>query len=292
MEAFPTPRTILCGVDRSAGAAQALRLAAELGGRLGSRLVLAHVGAPEAEARSLLEDLAARERIDVEIRAERGDPAERLLAVAADVEAGMIALGSGGRGPARAAVLGSVSSAVARGAPCPVLMAPESATVRPLTEEGSLVVCGVDSSDGAAQALRVAARLVSRVEASLALVHVCLPPTVPGTATSPGADELLAEVETRQGKRLLAELAAGEQLGSDVERQLVFGEPAEALAEVAAERDAALLVVGRRGRGGLKSALFGTVSGELAARAPCPVLVVPNAAARAGEPGAAAAMPQ
>lgn len=278
MDAFPAPRSILCGVDRSAGAAQAMRLAADLGERLGARLVLAHAGASEAEARSFLEDLAARERIDVEIRAERGDPAERLLAVADDVEAGMIAVGSGGRGRARAAVLGSVSSAVARAARCPVVIAPEDATVRPLTEKGRLVVCGVDSSDGAAGALRFAARLVAPLEADLAVVHVLPPPTVPGTSLSNVAADQVAEVQTRQGTRLLEDVAAAERLGSDVERQVVFGAPAEALAKIAADRAAALLVVGRRGRGRVGSAVFGSVSGELAARAPCPVLVVPEAA--------------
>jgi hypothetical protein len=46
----------------------------------------------------------------------------------------------------------------------------------------------------------------------------------------------------------------------------------------AVEHDAALLVVGSRGRGAMRAAVLGSVSSALAATAPLPVLVVPPAA--------------
>ena len=61
--------------------------------------------------------------------------------------------------------------------------------------------------------------------------------------------------------------------------RLLEGSPAEALIETADREGAELLVVGSRGRGSLRSAVLGSVSRELAARAPCPVVVVPS-----GEP--------
>jgi nucleotide-binding universal stress UspA family protein len=56
------------------------------------------------------------------------------------------------------------------------------------------------------------------------------------------------------------------------EARLVEGDPSESL--VAEAGDADLIVVGSRGRGGLKSALLGSVSGHVIHHASCPVVVL------------------
>lgn len=61
----------------------------------------------------------------------------------------------------------------------------------------------------------------------------------------------------------------------DYELELVDGRPAEALARIAAARDADEIVVGSRGFGRLRAAL-GSVSHELLHDAPCPVVVIPE----------------
>lgn len=297
------PGSIVCALDRSAGSLRGLRLAAELCDALDTRLVLVHVararapvttpvGAPVGapmlpedpgpavrSGRTFLQDIAVRERLEeVVVQSEYGSPAERILGVAAEAGARLIVLGSRGEGPLRAAVLGSVSATVMREAFCPVVIVPKQAAVRPLAAPEGLIVCGVDGSDEAQEALSTAAGLAVKLDCRLAMVHVCPPPEIPGMATVSGAAERLAELEKRDGETLLAELAAAEQLGTEVERRVVFGSPAEALARTALSEEAGLLAVGSRGRGGMRSALFGTVSGTLAANAPCPVLVVPRAA--------------
>jgi nucleotide-binding universal stress UspA family protein len=50
------------------------------------------------------------------------------------------------------------------------------------------------------------------------------------------------------------------------------GHPAEVLLEAA--KDADLLVVGSRGRGGFSGMLLGSVSTQLAHHASCPILIV------------------
>jgi nucleotide-binding universal stress UspA family protein len=60
-----------------------------------------------------------------------------------------------------------------------------------------------------------------------------------------------------------------------LERLSISGEAAEELARAAADRKAALLVVGSRGRGSVRAALLGSVSAEVTRRAGCPVVIVP-----------------
>jgi nucleotide-binding universal stress UspA family protein len=55
---------------------------------------------------------------------------------------------------------------------------------------------------------------------------------------------------------------------------LVDGEPAQALLDIADERDADLIVVGARHDISLAERLLGTVATEVVRRAPCEVLIV------------------
>ena len=60
--------------------------------------------------------------------------------------------------------------------------------------------------------------------------------------------------------------------GNGVSQRVVRGHPAQVLLDAA--EDAALLVVGSRGRGGFTGMLLGSVSQHVIARAACPVVVV------------------
>jgi nucleotide-binding universal stress UspA family protein len=62
--------------------------------------------------------------------------------------------------------------------------------------------------------------------------------------------------------------------GVPVEAAAVEGHPALVLAEYA--KDADLLVVGSRGRGGFKALVLGSVSTAVVHHAPCPVVIVPT----------------
>ena len=58
-----------------------------------------------------------------------------------------------------------------------------------------------------------------------------------------------------------------------LELLVIDGEPGPALCRLAAEVDASALIVGTRGRGGLKRALLGSVSDYIVRHAPCSVIV-------------------
>jgi nucleotide-binding universal stress UspA family protein len=134
---------LICGVDDSEAARRAAHVAAELSRQLGSRLLLLNVAettAPPAgsafayarlqdeaigRAKRVLEGLKQDTELkDAEEQVEFGSPAQALLDAAASHGAEMLVVGSRGRGPVAAAVLGSVSTDVLTSAPCPVVVVP------------------------------------------------------------------------------------------------------------------------------------------------------------------------
>jgi nucleotide-binding universal stress UspA family protein len=145
------------------------------------------------------------------------------------------------------------------------------------------IVCGVDGSEQARHAASAALRLAERLGAQLTLVHVTPTRTVVpidsfpmgvDPSTYPRSHELAFSEAEAAFDSLAADVAA-----ADAEREVRLGEPAVVLAEVAHDLGAELIVVGSRGRGAWRSAILGSVSGDLARLAPCPVMIVPEHAA-------------
>jgi nucleotide-binding universal stress UspA family protein len=140
------------------------------------------------------------------------------------------------------------------------------------------IVVGVDGSDASVAALRFGAEEARLRDARLVVVHawtfVPTPamgdPGVVPMAASTLMDDLAIE---RSGAERVLDEAITEALGSaDVERVVTEGSAGEVLVEAAAGAD--LVVVGSRGRGGLRSALLGSVSSHVTQHAPCPVVIV------------------
>jgi len=140
------------------------------------------------------------------------------------------------------------------------------------------IICGVDGSVESRVALRVAAQLSGQLGLPLVVAHVS-PAAVfaPAVGTAPVMDPPSA-AELRDGEALLEELAVDEGI-RDASLRSLYGLPAERLADLADEEEAAFVVVGSRGRGAFKAAFLGSVSRDLIGVARCPVLVVPPGAA-------------
>ena len=213
---------IVCGVDGSVPARNAARLGAALAGRLGSELRLVHVGEPAAGA-ALLADVRSRVGAPAaSLRVERGRAADRLAA--AGDRARLLVVGGGDVPPWS----GRVRGALARRAPCPLVVVPPVPALG-----GHSVLCGVrDLADAPAAAL--AADLAERLALPLTLVHVLQassgPPAAVGVLDRPW--------EEGDALRLLESMAHG------ASTRVLTGAAARELARMAAAERAALLVVG------------------------------------------------
>ena len=138
---------------------------------------------------------------------------------------------------------------------------------RPSTIEISLrqqrpVVCAIDCDKLAADVLATAAVLAAQLSVPLAVVH------------SPDSDLFLSGEARRlaleHGNAFLDDISAGHVVD---ERIVVLDDPVR-LVEAVAEEGASMIVIGTRRRSGLRSALLGSVSHAVIARAECPVLTV------------------
>jgi len=139
------------------------------------------------------------------------------------------------------------------------------------------IVCAVDGSEGVDAAVGVAKQLAERFEARILLVSVA-----DGLGFGLGVDDG-ESVSRRQAKagaqRRLERLVADHEL-PDEEHRVAVGDPVEAVATIAAEEAADLIVVGSR-RGLLGRTFRSSLAAELASTAPCPVVVAPPAGATA-----------
>ncbi|RPF20516.1 universal stress protein [Myceligenerans xiligouense] len=257
-------------------------------GPLGEATVLPAMDDLRRTAEDVLADARRRvaERtpdVQVETRLAVLPPAEALLQAARD-DAGLVVVGTRGLGTAAALALGSVSSQVAPHAACPTVVVPSPEDMPP--DDGSVVV-GVDGSDHGEAALRFALREAARRSTGLVAVHAyrATAPTLP--FFDPGHTDVAAEADHRHAqavsraesavRQLVAHAAGAAGAEPDVTIRVEEGSAGDVLVDLS--QDAALTVVGTRGRGELRAALLGSVSRHVLSHARRPVAVVRAGAA-------------
>ena len=205
--------------------------------------------------------------VTVSTEAVYGHPAQKLIH-AADTD-GLLVVGSRGLGGIRGTLVGSISlecAQYARG--CVVVVRGE-----PPPEGRGRVVVGVDGSTASLAALRFAADAAALRGGTLHVLHTWIAPYRAASMWSPPVhdiDESQAAAATTLRDSLSAGL--GDAPAPRVEHTVLEGPAGPALVEAA--RDADLLVVGSRGRGGWKALLLGSVSMHCVTNASGPVVVV------------------
>lgn len=132
------------------------------------------------------------------------------------------------------------------------------------------IVVGVDGSEHARRAVRVALEEAERRQADVEAVYaVVASGMMPDPVSQPGPRR---EEARSAGQEVLDEVLTDVGGQATVERTVRIGNATRVLCEAA--DDAELLVVGSRGLGGFKGLLVGSVTQQVIAHAPCPVLVV------------------
>ena len=150
------------------------------------------------------------------------------------------------------------------------------------------VVVGVDGSPESQAALRFALADAARRHVGVRVVAAFLPPEYwavsYGLSALPTLDELDRDSEQVGWDAVAAVVALEPRLGR-VPTELVTLPGPAAKALIDQSRDADLLVLGHRGRGGFKSAVLGSVGLHCVLHATCPVTVVrPEKVAATVEP--------
>ena len=153
-----------------------------------------------------------------------------------------------------------------------------------MTDFPTRILLATDGSEDATLAARTAVNIANETGSELHVVYV---EEVPKGLFAPEPrriEELIApEFEDKMRQR--AEDDARQYLEEQVQKikeaggevaqaHAKFGRPDAEIVRLAEELGAGIVVVGSRGRGGVRRALLGSVSDSVVRHAPCPVLVV------------------
>ncbi len=144
------------------------------------------------------------------------------------------------------------------------------------------ILVPVDFSSCSEAALLFAAHFAGCAQAPLLVLHVVHEPcNAPGIYRRGQANSILTRPLEDVARDLLADFMADlhrhesvRDMLAGARSRLVSGLPARRIREVALEEDAALIVMGSRGRSGLSLLSVGSVAAEVARHSPVPVTVV------------------
>ena len=272
------PKLILVPTDFSAPSAQALRYGAALAQRFSAHLLVIYAdpfvppvdftisaagafGLPREKmvesAREQLQTFAEMNispAVPYDVRVLASAPTDAIVAQASEVGASLIVMGTHGRTGLRRLLVGSVTEAVMRLAPVPVVIVHESAKVT--TNAHWIVGCVMPARECRA-ALRFAAALADE-SAKFVLL---------------GATDVADRPFTVDDLKLLEVCTPGEIVGRAAFKAIDTTEPKDVLAAAEAEH-ADLIVLGIAGDRTLADTLRGTTVERVVQHSTCPVLTM------------------
>lgn len=293
-------KQILCPVDFSESSARALAHAAALARWYDAQLAVLHV-VPTFDPVPIHGDLGDPVRVvipmtrdevlgemrraldlagvspDATLTAEVGDASATIVAQAVATRADLIVIGTHGRRGFKRLLLGSVTETVLREAPCPVLTVPPHARVASSeVVTFKRILCPMDFSPSALQALGFALDLARQADGLVTLLHVIewLAEEEPRTSAHFNVPEFRRHLVDDAEQRLNTLVAEESRTWSEINSVVVAGRAHREILRAAEAKPADLIVMGAQGRGGVGLALFGSTTQEVVRGASCPVLTV------------------
>jgi nucleotide-binding universal stress UspA family protein len=290
---------VLVAIDFSEGSRAALEWATGLARRFGARLTALHVTPPPAtydplpafpvaapldpeRPRRIREELnrfvaaPGSEHPHAESIVREGDPADEILAQAADSGADLIVLGTHGHRGFERWILGSVTERVARKADRSVLGVPSA----PRAAAFARVLCGLDLSDSSAEILEDAGAIAHALKAALTVLYVADGSHwyEPWPISGVDIEAMRQAVRSSSGERLDELIAGHVPKGIVVDTQVAFGSAQREIERVAGE-GADLVVLGASSSRGVERFFFGSTAQHVLRAGVCPVLLVRQPAA-------------
>lgn len=284
---------IMCPVDFSPGSQRAMRTAVRIANDHGAELVLVHswyippatfagdyvfaadvVQGLSDDAQRALDNAVGEARKlgaqRVSAKMLNGLPWQQIVEAAqGETGLGLIVIGTHGRTGLSRVLMGSVAELVVRHAPCPVLTIRPANGPTPYTH----VLCPVDLSRPAQEAMNLAAEMVKPGSAGITLLHVLeLPVSYSGELPIPDFHRDLDARSAALLDRWTADLRA--KVSVPVTQMTRIGRPgAQILAQLEQDRTFDLVVMGSHGHMGIERMLLGSVAEKVVRHARCPVLV-------------------
>ncbi len=294
-------KKILVATDGSEDAALATRAAIDLSNKTGAELHVVHawrkpqapplarlgLAYPSQEAISYSDTLEreAKELLEeqvgliqnaggsvVEAYLREGRPANEIAALADELEADLVVVGSRGVGTVKRLVTGSVSEGVVHLAPCPILVMRGGEEAWP---PGDIVI-GDDSSKEARSAGELATALGQLFGGSALLVQAYSLPrgrSVSARVAAVRMDDAGLHRDKEALEKRAGALESG--IGRRPQVRVVAGDAAAVIQKVAEEGEKpALVAVGRRGLNAVARFVLGSVSTDTLRAVGGPVLIV------------------
>jgi nucleotide-binding universal stress UspA family protein len=196
-----------------------------------------------------------------------GDPATKIVELAREEHADLIAMPTHGYGPFRRFILGSNTAKVLHDADCPVWTGVHIEEVRPLEEPFRKILCAVDLGPQSAKALAWASWLQREFRGELTLFHAI-------AAHAEAGDE--PDLSWRAGIGEIAEeelLRLQREVGAKADLLLEAGDAVRVICSAAARVGAGTVVIGRGSAAGTFGRLR-TNSYAIVRQSPCPVVSV------------------
>lgn len=262
---------MLVAIDGSMYSDYALNVAVKVGEKYSSKLDLVHVEtlSQTSSRENILEERVqiARERklVASALRIKANDPASEILKLANGGGYDLVVLGSRGLSGIKSALMGSVSSKIAKEAKCSVLVVKTKISASPK------ILLGYDGSEESKKALEVASDIGSKLKAQVDALSIF---NIPISSESyVGAEIDKWEKEMKSG----LEVAVAKIRESGLISQGKIQEHTNVSLAIVYEAERGsydFIVVGSRGLGRLQAIILGSVASGIANNSKTNVLIV------------------